>query len=190
MIQSRLRTSAIITALALGLTGTASAAEFTRVDTAASRIGFSYSQMGVELDGSFDKFKTELRFDPARPEAARTVLELQLASIDTGNVEANDEVKGKAWFHTAAHPTARFESSSVKPLGGNRYQLNGKLTIKGRTREVSAPLTYTPKGNTARFEGAFTIKRGDYAVGEGEWSDFGIVANEIKITFQVVAAAQ
>lgn len=169
------------------LAAPAGAAGFATVDHASSRIGFGYTQMGVGMDGSFGKFTAALAFDPARPEQGRAALELKLASIDAGSAEANDEVRGKDWFNTAAFPLARFESSRIKPLGEGRLQLDGKLTIKGKTHAISAPVTYKVDGRRASFDGAFTIKRSDYAIGEGQWADVGIVADEIRIDFHIVA---
>jgi polyisoprenoid-binding protein YceI len=176
--------------LACGPAAHAAAVEYAALDAAASRITFNFRQMGVNLDGSFARFSATFAFDPARPDAARATLELPLASIDTGFEEGNEEIQGKAWFNTAAHPTARFESTAVRPLGGNRYELSGRLTIKGRTRPVVAALTFSPQGNTAAFDGGFTLRRSEFAIGEGEWADTSIVADEVRIRFHLVAAVR
>ncbi len=63
------------------------------------------------------------------------------------------------------------------------------MSIKGRTHEVTAPFTFSPQGKAGLFEGAFVLKRADYAIGEGEWADFGTVANEIQIKFRFLASA-
>lgn len=173
--------------LSLAAVGAASATEYTRVDPAASRITFKYTQMGVGMDGDFARFGASIKFDPARLDAARATLELQLDSIDTGLTEANEDVKGKIWFNTAAHPVARFESSGFKALGGNRYEVAGTLTIKGRSRNVTAPFTLTPDGQAAKVDGAFKLKRSDFAIGEGEWADVVILADEITIAFKLRA---
>ena len=39
-------------------------------------------------------------------------------------------------------------------------------------------------------DGAFVLKRADFAIGEGSWSDFGTVANEIQIKFHFLAKAK
>lgn len=155
------------------------------LDPAGSRIDFGYTQMGVKLDGRFAAFSGQASFDPARPQAARANIEVKLASVDTGLDEANHEVAGKDWFDTAAHPVARFESTVVKPLGGNRYQVDGRLTIKGRTRPVSAPFTYTPDKGGGIFAGTFTLRRADFAIGEGAWGDFNVVGNDISVRFKL-----
>jgi polyisoprenoid-binding protein YceI len=184
------RTSAI--ALLLGLmliAGHASALEFKQVQTNQSAITFAYTQMGVPLDGKFNKFAAQISFDPARVDKAQARIEIGVASIDTGSAEANEEVLGKLWFNTKDYPTASFVSTGVKALGNNRYQATGKLSIKGRTLDVSTPVTFTSTGTRGIFEGAFTIKRLDYAIGEGEWTDVSTVANEIQIKFRLIVNA-
>lgn len=173
----------------LALAPLAQAADYTGIQADKSTLGFVYKQMGVPVDGHFKKYSAQLSFDPARPVSAKVAFDLDLASIDAGNEEANDEVAGKDWFNTKAFPHARFESTGFKVLGGNRYEVNGKLTIKGRSQAVAAPFTFTLQGNGAIVDGTFVLKRADYAIGEGSWSDFGTVANEIQIKFHFLAHA-
>lgn len=165
--------------------GIAVAAPLTKLEPARSEVGFSYVQMGVKLDGRFTALTGQVSFDPAQLAKAKAVLEIKMASVDTGLDEADDAVKGKDWFNTAAFPTARFDSTSVQALGGNRFQVAGKLSIKGRARNVSAPFTLQSDATGAWFTGAFTLRRADFAIGEGEWSDFGVVGNDIAIRFKL-----
>lgn len=165
------------------------AAEFNQVQADKSAVTFAYKQMGVPSEGKFRKFTAAVAFDPAKLTTASAQIDIDLASIDTGSKEGDEEVAGKLWFNTKSYPQARFVSSVVKALGGNRYEVVGKLTIKGRTQEVSAPFTYRPEGAAAVFDGSFVLKRLDYAIGEGIWADVGTVANEVRITFHVVANA-
>lgn len=187
-MQLRHYSTAILLA-ALALAPAAHAVEYSRVTAAASRIDFSYKQMGVGMDGRFGKSDIQIAFDPARPEAGRAAIEIDLASIDTGSAEANAEVAGKTWFDTARHPRAVFRSSGVKALGGGRYEAAGTLTIKGRSREVVAPFGFTAQGAQASFDGRFVIKRSDFGIGEGAWADPSVVADEIVVKFHVQAAA-
>lgn len=165
------------------------AAEFNQVQADKSSVAFAYKQMGVPSEGKFRKFAAAVAFDPAKPAAASAQIDIDLASIDTGSKEGDEEVAGKLWFNTKSYPQARFVSGSVKALGGNRYEVAGKLTLKGRTQEVSAPFTYRQEGAAAVFDGSFVLKRLDFAIGEGIWADVGTVANEVRITFHVVASA-
>lgn len=169
--------------------GSAQAAEYNRVLPERSEVSFAYRQMGVPVDGSFRRFSARIAFDPARPGAARAQIDIDPASIDAGAAEANEEVKGKNWFDVAKFPVARFVSSTVKPLGGNRYEIAGRMTIKGITRELSMPARFTRQGDGGRFEGEFVLKRLDYRIGEGIWSDTDTVANDIRIRFRIAVAA-
>lgn len=172
----------------LALFSSAQAADYA-VITNQSSLSFVYKQMGVPVDGQFKSFTARIGFDPAKPAVAQTEIDLDLASIDAGSAEANDEVAGKAWFNAKAYPRAKFVATSVKALGGNRYEASGKLTLKGQTREVTAPFTFAPQGNQGVFDGSFILKRADFAIGEGIWADFGTVANEIQIKFHFLAKA-
>jgi polyisoprenoid-binding protein YceI len=168
----------------------AHAVEYIQVRVDKSQIAFGYQQMGVSMDGTFKKFVSQLRFDPAAPQAAKASIEIDLASVDTGSSEGNAEVATKTWFNTPAFPTARFESTGVKALGGNQYEVAGKLTIKGTTRDVVVPATFASQGSVGVFDGSLTIKRGDFAIGEGVWKAFDIVANDVVITFRITALAK
>ena len=179
----------IILAAALSSALAAQAVEYNQVRPEKSAVDFTYQQMGVAVDGKFRKFSGQLNFDPAKPTAAKASIDVELASVDTGAAEGDQEVAGKAWFNTADFPTARFVSSSVKALGGNRYDVVGQLTIKGKTQPVVVPATVTAQGNSAVFEGAFTIRRADFTVGEGSWAKFDIVANDVRIKFRLTANA-
>lgn len=184
----KLLKSTLLLSMAL-LSGQAAALEFGQMLANESTMAFGYTQMGVPLNGKFNKFTAQLSFDPAKLDKAQAKIDIDLASIDTGSSEANDEVAGKLWFDTKSRPAAGFVSTGIKLLGGNRYEASGKLTIKGHTQDVKAPVTFQSIGNKGLFDGAFTIKRLDYAIGEGEWRDLGTVANEIQIKFHLVVNA-
>jgi polyisoprenoid-binding protein YceI len=180
----------LLIALAAALPLTTQAVEYTRVQAEKSSIAFTYKQMGVAVDGRFKRFSSQLSFDPAKPAAAKATFDVELASVDTGAPEGDDEVAGKPWFNTKAFPTARFVSGSVKALGGNKYEVAGQLSIKGKTQEVVVPATFTPQGNSGVFDGAFTIRRADFSIGEGSWAKFDIVANDVLVKFRITATSK
>lgn len=185
---SILRPLALAAVLGAGVIGNAAAVEYTSLDADASSIGFGYSQMNVKMDGSFGEMKaTELSFDPAAPEAAKVTIEISLASVDAGYEEANSELGKDEWLALARHPLAAFSSSKVEALADGSYQVTGDLSIKGNTRQVTAPFTFKEEGGAGIFEGSFTFQRADFGVGEGQWQDFSIVANEIDVKFNIVA---
>ncbi len=182
------------TLLVLTLAGSAAliapasqAVTFSQVQADKSSIGFGYAQMGVKMDGRFRRFTSQLAFDPAQPAKAQVTIDVDLASIDTGTSELDKEAGGKQWFDLPAFPTARFVSTGVTPQGNGRYLVAGKLTIKGRTQDITVPASFAAQGNTGTFSGSFTIRRGDFAIGEGPWAKFDIVANDVQVRFQITA---
>ncbi|MBL8466577.1 YceI family protein [Methyloversatilis discipulorum] len=183
------RSTVIAAGLALALPALA-AGSYSRVLPEKSSLAFVSQQMGVSVDGTFRKFAATLDFDPAKPEAGKATLDIELASIDAGGPDANDEVKGKNWFDVKQFPTARFVSTSVKPLGNNRYEVRGQMSIKGKTHEVAAPFTLKPEGAGAVLEGSFPLKRLDYGVGTGAWGDTSVVADEVQIRFRLAVAGK
>ena len=154
-----------------------------------SRITCVSRQMSVPVEARFKRFSAQIAFDPAKPAAGKARLDIDLDSFDIDNAEVNDEVVGKQWFDAHTYPKATFVSTAIKPLGSNRFEVRGPLTIKGRTHEVIAPFTYKEDGGTAVFAGAFPIKRLQYNIGEGVWKDTDTVADEVQIKFRIVVAA-
>jgi polyisoprenoid-binding protein YceI len=163
------------------------AADLTQFAPEKSTITFVSKQMGVPVEGKFRKFDAKIAVDPAKPENGKVQIDIDLASIDTGSKEADDEVKSKNWFHVAQFPKASFVSQGVKSLGADKYEASGKLTIKGATRDVRAPFTLRQDASGALFDGGFTINRLQFKVGEGPWGDTDTVADEVLVRFKVFA---
>lgn len=76
----------------------------------------------------------------------------------------------------------------MKPLSSDKFDVSGKLTIKGKTADVHFPMNMKKDGSNLVFEGALPIKRLNFNIGEGEWKDTSVVADEVTIKFRVVAA--
>jgi len=153
-----------------------------------SYVRFVSKQMNVPVEGIFRKFTAQIVWNAAKPEASSARIELDPGSIDLGMEDINKEARGKDWFDTAAQPRATFISTTVKMSGAGRYEAAGKLTIKGRTRDVVASFSAKPDAGGMVFEGAFPIKRLEFGIGEGSWGDPNVVANEVEIRFRLQLA--
>lgn len=182
--------TSVLAGLALASLGlSAHAVTYQAVQPDKSSVTFAYKQMGVNMAGKFRKFGAQLQFDPAKPELAKASVEVDLASVDAGSKDADQELVGKSWFNTGAFPKASFASRQIRLVSPGEYEVTGTLTIKGQAREVKFPLKLTAQGTQGVFAGGFTIKRGDFAIGEGMWSKFDVVANDVQVNFQLAAQA-
>lgn len=173
----------ILLCLSLLTSTTTLAASFGTLVGEESHIDFVSKQMGVPVNGHFQRFQAELNFDPDHPEAAHGSVAVELASIDTGSAEANDEVKGKDWLFVKNFPLARFEIRSIKALGGNRFEIRGPLTIRNATRDIAVATTFRVANGLGLFAGSHVLRRLDFGIGAGEWGDPDTVANEVEVRF-------
>jgi len=157
-----------------------------KTDTARSSITATFRQMNVPVDAKFGRFAAQISYDDAKPEAAKASVDIDIASFDLGDPDYNKEVLKNEWFNAARFPKASFVSTQIKPAAAGKLDVAGKLTIKGKTADVRFPLTLKKKGNADVFEGTLPIKRLTYNVGEGEWKDTGMVADDVVIKFHIV----
>ncbi len=150
-----------------------------------SEIEFVSKQMGVPVEGTFKKFDAKVAFDPRKPEAGSIAFTVDTASATLGVPETDAELPRPEWFGTVKFPQATFQSSSIKALGGGKFEVAGKLDIKGMVRAVVVPVTLTQSGATSTATGAFAIKRLDFNIGGGEWNDTSLVANDVQVKFKL-----
>lgn len=167
----------------------ASGTEYTVLVPQQSSVSFISKQMNVPAEGSFKKFTGRITVDPAKPENGKAHIEIDLASIDTGNKDADEEVAGKEWFDTRNNPVASFTSDNISSAGKGQYQVAGKMTIKGKTLDIKAPFTLKQAGGVLLIEGSFPLKRLDFNIGSGMWGDTSVVANEVQVRFSLAVAA-
>jgi polyisoprenoid-binding protein YceI len=152
---------------------------------AQSEIVFVSKQMGVPVEGYFKKFDAQIAFDPAKPQTSKIAFTVEMASATLGVPEADAELPKPVWFNVPGFPKATFQSSTIKALGGGKYEVAGQLTIKGRAHPVTVPVTLTQAAGTTTATGLFTIKRLAFAIGENQWSDTSMVADEVQVKFKL-----
>ena len=177
---------ALLLAVMLAIALPAAAQAPRKIDRAKSSIRFVTKQMNVPVEGAFKRFDATVAFDPARPESTKAQFEVDLGSIDLGNDEGETEAKTKAWLNVPVFPKATFTAESVKASGPGKFTATGKLTIKGISQPVTAPFTLADAAGTRTVEGQFALKRLQFKIGEGPWSDTETVADEVLVRFRFV----
>ena len=150
-----------------------------------ARSAFVTKQMGVPVDGRFKKFDAQINLDPKKPETGSVAFSIDTGSASLGVPESDAEMPKDIWFNVAKFPQASFKSTSIKGLGGGKFEVAGKLDIKGSARDVVVPVQITQSGANSTATGSFVIKRLDFKIGEAEWADTTVVANDVTVKFKL-----
>jgi polyisoprenoid-binding protein YceI len=147
-----------------------------RLVAAQSEITFQVKQSGVPVDGRFRSFDAQIALDPKAPQTGSVTLSIDTASATVGFAESDAELPRSAWF----------QSSAIKAVGAGRLQVAGKLAIKGTSQELAVPVTIVQAGALSTATGEFIVKRLDFKIGENEWADVSLVANDVRVRFKLV----
>ena len=179
---NKIRT-AFVLATSLSFTGVAFAQA--AVVPAQSQITFAIKEMGVPVEGKFTKWTADIAFDPKKPEAGKVAFTIATGSASFGSPETDAEVPKATWFNVAKFPSATFASTAIKAKGAGKYDVSGKLSVKGTTKDIVVPIALTQAGAATTATGTFTIKRNDFKIGEGEWTDTSQLADEVAGKFKI-----
>ena len=152
---------------------------------AQSEIGFVSKQMGVPVEGRFKKFDAQVAFDPAKPATSKVAFTVDTGSATLGVKETDAELPKPVWFNVPKFPQATFQSSAIKALGAGKFEVTGKLSIKGLARDVVVPVTLVQNGATTMATGALPLKRLAFKIGENEWADTSMVADDVQVKFKL-----
>lgn len=155
-----------------------------RLVPAASEVTFTARQIGVPLDGRFKRFDAQVALDPKQPQTGKVSFSIDLGSVSVGP-ETDGELIKPEWFNAAKFPKATFVSAVIQPAGPARFQVTGKLMIKGQARDLVVPVTLSAAGAQTVATGSFVLKRLDFKIGDGDWADTSVVANEVQVRFKL-----
>jgi polyisoprenoid-binding protein YceI len=160
-------------------------AQATQLNPAGSEIAFTTRQMGVPVEGKFGKFSAQIALDPKKPETGKVAFAIDTGSARFGTAELDAETPKPAWLNAVKFPQATFQSQSIKAVSPGKFEVAGQLTIKGATHNVLVPVQLAQTGATGTATGQFVIKRLDFKIGDGEWNDPSLLANEVQVRFKL-----
>lgn len=166
------------------------------IDTVHSRLGFAAKHaMVTTVRGKFNSYTADVHLDEADVANSTARLEIDAASVDTGNEQRDDHIRTADFFEVDKHPTITFVSTSAERKSDSEFVLHGDLTIRGITKPVSIDFEQTgaavdPWGNfRVGFEGSTKINRTDWGVSfNAPLGSGGLVISE-KITLEFDIAA-
>jgi polyisoprenoid-binding protein YceI len=188
--------SSSTTAAAAPAVGPAAPSGTWTIDKAHSEVGFQVRHLMAKVRGSFGDFDATIRVDAAKPEVSSVSFTVKAASVNTNEPKRDEHLRSADFFDAAKFPEIRFVSTSVRPAGGNRYDVTGDLTLRGVTRQVTLPVAFLgvqkdPWGNEkAGFETSVTLNRKDFGVNWNKALDQGgyILGDEVAVTIALEAA--
>ena len=160
------------------------------LDKGHSNVKFTVTHMVVsEVDGSFKNFDGTIEHTKPDYSDAVITFTVDVSSVDTDNENRDKHLKSDDFFNAEQFPQMKFVSTSFKPLSGNKYQLNGNLTIRDVTKPVSFDVTYGGSVNTQRgakvgFKAVTTVNRFDYKLKWDRATEAGglVVAKDVVVT--------
>jgi polyisoprenoid-binding protein YceI len=183
---ARSRASSFAAALLIASVAHAQSPAPARLVAAQSEIAFQLKQSGVPVDGKFRRFDVQLVLDPKAPQGGSVTVSVDTASATVGFAETDVELPRAPWFNAAKFPRATFQSSAISALGGGRFQAKGRFELKGTAHDIVVPVTIAQNGAQSTATGEFVVKRLDYKIGENEWTDVSLVANDVRVRFKLV----
>jgi polyisoprenoid-binding protein YceI len=157
------------------------------VDKANSRIRFKSAFSGAAFEGQFSRWDAQISFDPKNLAASKAVVNVDVASAQTGDKDRDETLPTGDWFNAPKFPRATFTTTSIKSLGGDRYQAQGNLSLKGVTKPVTLPFTLKITGNTAKMDGQTVINRSQFGVGQGQFGGAETVPFDVTVTVSLTA---
>ncbi|TNE89939.1 MAG: polyisoprenoid-binding protein [Deltaproteobacteria bacterium] len=131
-----------LTAASLLFLASAASAETWQLDPSHTRVGFRVDHMMVSsVEGQFPEVSGELELEPGKASTAEVTVEVQMATVNTGNDQRDEHLRTSDFLDVANYPTMTFTSTSIKTKRDG-FSLTGDLTIRGVTKRV----TFTGKG--------------------------------------------
>lgn len=172
--------TAVAAALA-GLLAISPAMAADYVQAPGSILVFASKYDGEVFTGTFPGFQTRVSFDPANPAAGKLDVTIPLAGAKSGNSDRDSTLQGADFFNVARFAQARYTANGFRALGNNQYAADGTLELRGVSKPVTLTFSWTP-GAQPVLTGKATVKRLDFGVGSGDWTDTSIIPNETAIS--------
>jgi polyisoprenoid-binding protein YceI len=167
------------------------------IDPVHSEVGFSVRHMMVsKVRGKFTKFAGQIVTADDVPSSGVTA-EIDLSSIDTGAEQRDAHLRSPDFFDTENHPLMTYRSTGIR-ADGDRYIVDGELTLKGVTKSVPLTLEVNGFGPDAYggTRGGFTataeINRQDFGVSWNAAMEAGgvVVSDKVAIHLEIEAVLQ
>lgn len=117
---------------------TATAAPRWTVDPGHSAVGFSVRHLMItNVRGEFDRFRGDVAYDPAHPEAIRIDAAIEVASLDTREPKRDADLRSALFFDAENHPVMTFVSKTARSTSDGGLDVIGALSIRGIAHDAT-----------------------------------------------------
>jgi polyisoprenoid-binding protein YceI len=157
------------------------------MDKAASRLTFRGAVSGQTFDGVFKKWDAQIAFDPKNLKASHATVTIDIVSVVTGDPTRDQMLPTPDWFSSQKFPQAAFVTTAITQTGPDRYLATGDLRIRGAVRHVAMPFTLAIVKDVANMDGALTIDRRQFGIGQGQFATPDTVAANVTIMVKLSA---
>lgn len=175
--------AASIAAAALVASPRARAATYV-ADAASSRIEFTGVQAGAEFKAVFHQFSAVVDFAADSPVNGRIEVTIDMKSVDSGDEDRDDTMRGVDIFDVAHFPSAHYLTRSLSRTAAG-FAAVGALTLRGVTRDVPIEFKFATTASGATLSGTAQLNRLDFGVGRGDWKNTDWVADTVKVAFSL-----
>ena len=166
-----------------------------KIDSNHSGILFDIKHIYSTVRGHFSDFSGDVFFDPDNLGKSKFDFVVKVDSINTNNGKRDTHLRSDDFFAASKYPVMTFKSSRVSHAGGNKYVLEGKMTIKNTTKDMVLEFIYWGQKENpfkknemvAGFDTLFKINRLDYHVGDGKFHKMGVVGKDVDILISLEA---
>jgi polyisoprenoid-binding protein YceI len=141
-----------------------------------TKVSFEIKNLGIKTGGTIGGVQGTIAFDPAALTTSKIEATADVNTINTDNSMRDEHLKKDDYFDVAKYPTISMSSVSLKKKSGNNFTGQFNITIKGKTKLVDVPFTYTDNA----FKGSFKINRKDFAIGGNSMT----MGDEVTINFE------
>ncbi len=140
----------------------------------------------LTLQGTFNGFVANVKFDPASPDTGAVQVRVDVGSVSTGTASADELLRSEDFFDASKCPQATFEATDFHAQDTGDYLATGTFTLKGHAAPQTVAFTTTTDAQGQWFDGSFTISRLSFGVGQGEWSDTSTLDDAVQIQFHIL----
>ncbi len=127
-------------------------------------VTFVIKNLGINTKGEFNGLKGMIDWNEDDPAESKFDVTAAVNTINTGIDTRDKHLKREEYFDAEKYPDIRLASSSIVK-SNDGFVMNGMVTIKGVSKNISFPFTAVKNTNDYLFSGKFTINRRDFGVG-------------------------